>query len=309
MARSVPRLDCPEVGVNFSYSCVTLYTMIELACHTWSFHDLTLPEALGTIARLGFRAVDIGSGSGWNPQQAVRDPGGAAAEIVRDLRVFHLRLSDVFLMFPRISVADDEAREREIAAFAALLPFAAALGTPGITVSPGVLHSAEGGGAGLDEIAFERSADALKQMVAAANASGLALSFEPHPDTMTPTADDARRMLDAVPGLGLTLDWANLVYRGAAHETVTSLLPHARHIHMRQAARGQLQLASEKGRIDIKRAVADTLAAGYDGAICVELIRLTGRHGVANVNAHREIAALRDGLRDARNALEKKPRP
>ncbi len=34
--------------------------MIEFACHTWTFNDLTVPEALGTIARLGFRYADIG---------------------------------------------------------------------------------------------------------------------------------------------------------------------------------------------------------------------------------------------------------
>jgi sugar phosphate isomerase/epimerase len=282
--------------------------MIELACHTWSFHDLTLPESLGTIARLGFRAVAIGSGSGWNAAQAARDPGGAAAEIARDLRLFHLRLSDLYLMFPRISVADDEARERDIAAFAALLPFAAALGTPGITVTTGVLHNAESGGASVgsvDAAAFERSADALRRMAAAAGTHGIALSFEPNPDSMTPTMEETRRMMDAVPDLRVTLDWANLVYRGAAHEAITTLLPQARHVHIRQAARGQLQLPHDKGRIDLKRAVGDMVAAHYDGALCVELLHLSGRHGVANLNAHREIAALRDTLRDARDGGQK----
>ncbi|MFN8371680.1 MAG: hypothetical protein U0694_02220 [Anaerolineae bacterium] len=42
---------------------------------TWAFNDLTLTEALGTIARMGFRYVDIG---GSTPQHAARSPANHA---------------------------------------------------------------------------------------------------------------------------------------------------------------------------------------------------------------------------------------
>ncbi|MBZ0286379.1 MAG: hypothetical protein K8I30_02105, partial [Anaerolineae bacterium] len=86
--------------------------MIEFSCHTWAFNDLTLPEALGTIARLGFRCVDIGSGQ--NVTATRTEPRQAAAEIVEDLHTFNLRVSDVYLMLPRISLADDEKRQKDI---------------------------------------------------------------------------------------------------------------------------------------------------------------------------------------------------
>jgi sugar phosphate isomerase/epimerase len=279
--------------------------MIDIACHTWSFHDLTLPEALGTIARLGFRAVDIGSGGGWNIANAIRDPRGAAAEIISDLRLFNLRLTDLYLMLPRISVENDEQRSKDVETFVGLLPFASALAAampvaPGITVSPGVAHKPPPDEP-YDEAAFARSIESLDAMLAAARDFGLPVSIEPHPDSMAPTPDDAQRMLEALPGLKLTLDWANLVYSGATHEEVANLLPATRHIHIRQAARGQLQTAFDKGKIDLARMWSDLALFEYEGVVCVELIRLTGRHGVTTLNPHREAAQMRDALRAVRD--------
>lgn len=280
--------------------------MNEIACHTWSFNDLTLPEALGTIARLGFRAVDIGSGAGWNMVNAARSPSATAAEIIGDLRLFNLRLTDLALMFPRISVENDEQRARDVQGFVELLPFASALAgamdsAPGITLSAGVAHVLADGL--LDPAAWARSVEALKSMVTAARDFGLAVSIEPHPDTMAATPEDALRLLDAVPELRLTLDWANLIYRGASHQAIAALLPKTRHIHIRQAAKGTLQTPMERGKIDLRQVLADAQAAGYSGAICIEIIRLTGRHGIAAVNPHREAARLRNALRDARREL------
>src|SRR5690242_4304317 len=104
--------------------------MLEFACHTWAFTDLTLPEALGTIARIGFRCVDIGSGANLNTARAAENPARAAAEIRADLELFNLHLTDLYLMHPRISLADEDKRQREIDLFKSLVPFAAALGVP-----------------------------------------------------------------------------------------------------------------------------------------------------------------------------------
>ena len=263
--------------------------MIELACHTWTFSDLTLPEALGTIARLGFRCADIGL----TAPKPMPDPRRAAREIKTDLlELYNLRLSDLYLMLPRISLLDDERRARDLESFKALLPFALELGAPGVTLSPGLKQDDEG--------AFERTTSVLRLMVDAGKAAGLRISVEPHVDSMAQTPDAALKLLEAVPGLELTLDWAQLVYNNAAHDAILSLLSKTRHIQIRQASRGHLQTAFEKGKIDLERVVSDLIAHNYDGAICVELVNTPGRYGIAAVNAIRESARLRDTLRDAR---------
>jgi len=273
--------------------------MLEFACHTWAFNDLTLPEALGTIARLGFRYVDIGSGANLNTQRAAENPRGAAAEIRDDLDLFDLKISDLYLMLPRISLADEDKRQREIELFKALVPFAVALGTPGITLSAGLAHPAE------DDEAHDRTVAALREMVKAGAAMRLRVSIEPHLDSMAQTPEQALKFVNDVPGLSLTLDWAQMVCQDVFHDDILTLLPHTQHIQLRQAARAQLQTPFDRGRIDVKKVVRDVLAADYKGVISVEYMNTPGWHGMVAVNAIQESARMRDELRAARDSQGK----
>lgn len=269
--------------------------MLEFSCHTWAFSDLTLPEALGTIARMGFRYVDIGSGSNLNTQRAAENPQRAAVEIRADLDLFNLKLADLYLLLPRISLADEERRQKELEQFRALLPFAEALGAPGITLSPGLAHPAE------DVEALDRVIVALREMLNLTKPLGLQLSIEPHMDSMAESPEVALKLIKEVPGLKLTLDWAQLVCQDIFHDDIIKLIPHARHIQLRQAARAQLQTPFERGRIDIPRVVKDVLDAGYQGILCVEYMNTPGWHGMIAVNPLRECTRLRDALREARD--------
>lgn len=269
--------------------------MLEFSCHTCAFTDMTLPEALGTIARLGFRYVDIGSGSNLNTQRAAENPRKEAVEIRADLDLFNLKVSDLYLMLPRISLADESKRQKELEMYRALLPFAVALGAPGVTLSPGLAHPAE------DVEAADRVSAALREMVKAGKDVGLAVSIEPHMDSMAQTPDAALKLLNDVPGLQLTLDWAQMVCQDVFHEDIIKLLPHTRHIQMRQAARAQLQTPFERGRIDVKQVVQAVLQADYKGIMCVEYMNTPGWHGMIEVNAIQESATMRDALREARD--------
>lgn len=272
---------------------------MEFACHTWTFNDLTLREALGTIARLGFRYVDIGSGPNLNAPKAAARPRQIAAEIQEDLTIYNLKLSDLYLMLPRISVPEAERRDKDLELFKALIPFAAELKTPGITVSPGLAQPPE------DEGAFERTASALREMLAAAKAEGIRLSIEPHMDSIAPTPEAALKLVEAVPGLEITLDWADLTCMNTPYDAILKLLPHTRHVQIRQAARGKLQTPFERGSIDIPKVMRDLHEAGYDDVICTEALNMPGRHGSVKINPVRESVRLRDTLCDARDALLK----
>ncbi len=269
--------------------------MLEFSCHTWAFTDLTLPEALGTIARLGFRYVDIGSGSNLNTQRAAAHPRKEAADIQSDLRLFNLKVSDLYLMLPRISLADEARRQKELDLFKALIPFAVALETPGITLSPGLAHPAE------DVEAYDRTVAALREMVTAGKQARLKVSIEPHMDSMVQTPEAALKLVKDVPDLMLTLDWAQMICQDISHDEIIKLLPHTRHIQMRQAARAQLQTPFDRGRIDVKRVVKDVLKARYEGVMCVEYMNTPGWHGMIAVNAIQESARMRDELRTARD--------
>jgi len=272
--------------------------MLEFACHTWAFSDLTLPEALGTIARMGFRYVDIGSGANLNTQRAAENPRKEAADIRADLDLFNLKVSDLYILLPRISLADESRRQKEIDLFKALVPFASALGTAGITLSAGLAHPVE------DTEAYDRTAAALREMVTAAQAARLPISIEPHMDSMAQTPESALKFIKDVPGLKLTLDWAQMVCQDIFHEDILKLLPHTRHIQIRQAARAQLQTPFDRGRIDPAKVVKDVLAAGYTGLIGVEYMNTPGWHGMIAVNVVQECTRMRDALREARDKKE-----
>ncbi|MCC6614583.1 MAG: sugar phosphate isomerase/epimerase [Anaerolineae bacterium] len=269
---------------------------MDFSCHTWAFNDLTLSEALGTIARMGFRYVDIGSGQNLNAVKAAANPQRAAAEIAEDLLVYNLKVSDLYLMLPRISASEDDKRQKDLDLFKALLPFAAALSTPGITVSPGVAQPAE------DEEAWDRAVVALREMVKAAHAAKLRLSIEPHLDSLATTPEQALKLLKDVPGLEITLDWAHMVCQDIFHDEIVKLLPHARHVQVRQAARQQLQTPFERGRIDLARVVADLQSAHYEGIVCIELMNIPGWHGMMKVDVSRESLKLRSALKAARDS-------
>jgi len=272
--------------------------VIEFACHTWSFPDLTLTEALGTIARLGFRRADIAPGQGLAITRAVRQPRAAAAEIRADLALYNLTLSDLFLMLPRISTDDNARRTREIETFAALLPFARELGVPGVTVSPGVIHAPDD-----DPAAWERAVGALTQMRDAARDAGVPFSIAPHVDSMATTPERARRLLEALDGVTLTLDWASLTYAGARHDEIAALIRHSRHMQVRGAAKGQLQASGDRSKIDLARLLEDAIINGYEGTIAVSLLGEAGRHRVTKLSPAAETARLRDALRDARDTV------
>lgn len=289
--------------------------MIEFACHSWAFSDLTLQEALGTIARLGFRYADIGSGTHLNAVKAAADPRRVAAEIVGDLRVYNLRLSDVYLMLPRISSPEADKRQREIDVFKAMLPFMQMIGAPGITLSPGLAHQpkpipddltdearaeAEMDAAAEAEAAYARTRDALADMVEATKGE-FEVSIEPHLDSMAQDLRVAKRLVEDVEGLKLTLDWAHPICQNVKHEDIVSLLPYVRHVQMRQAARNMLQTTFKRGRIKVEQVMEALKDASYEGVVCVEYMKTPGWHGMMEVNTLVESVTMRDALRDARD--------
>lgn len=268
---------------------------LEFSCHTWAFNDLTLPEALGTIARMGFRYADIGSGANLNAARAAERPQTAASEIKDDLAAFNLKLADLYLMLPRISLDSEDKRQADISLFKALMPFAKALDTPGITLSPGLTHPAE------DVEAQDRTVAALREMVRLGKENGLRVSIEPHLDSMAPTPEAALKLVKDVPGLEITLDWAHMICQGARDKDVLALLPHVRHVQVRQAARRKLQTTFSKGSLNVDEVLAALASVEYTGVICVEYMKTVGWQGMAAVDSISESARLRDALRDARD--------
>ncbi|MBN2304304.1 MAG: sugar phosphate isomerase/epimerase [Anaerolineae bacterium] len=267
---------------------------MQIACHAWAYNNLPLEEAVGTIARLGFRYVDLGSGPHLDINRAAAYPEAEASNIRQLLERFNLTLTDIYLMLPFTNAPDPARREAQLTLFERLVPFAVALGTPGITVSPGIIHK-DG-----QEHSLARAVPALLRMLQAAEDSDLRISFEPHMDSATQTPEQALLLLEAVPGLSVTLDFAHFLYQGIVSREIEPLLEHVAHVQIRQAKRGSLQTSHSEGTMNIPQLLQDLHNAGYRGALTVEYMTTFGWHGMKQVSIGQETVRTRDALRAAR---------
>jgi sugar phosphate isomerase/epimerase len=271
---------------------------MEFSCHIWAFDNLPLQEALGTIARLGFRYVDIGTGAHFNPTRALDNAERKAMfrEFRDALDLYNLQVADMYLFLPRISLNDDNKRSRDMLLFKALLPFAKAFGANGVTVTSGLLHPEN------DDEAWQRTISALREMYSIAHEAGLPLSVEPHIESMVYTVKHIQRLLAAVDELQLTLDWAQLVSQGIKEQALVDLLPDTRHVQMRQAKKSKLQVPFADGTINAASVVSALQTANYTGFVSVEYMQGKAAQGIMEVNPIVESAKMRDALREARDS-------
>ncbi len=317
--------------------------MFKLACHTWGFSDQPLEEAVQTIARLGFNYIDLGSGPHLDTDAAAKNPKQEAETIQQLLDRFHLQLTDLYLLLPALCSMDEGRRLYEVKLLERLVPFAVALGTPGITLSPGIAppqpesepdpfatHPADAekekpapaqsetdnseettstAGEEAEEepppppTPFDHAVESFKRIVEIIGDTSLRISFEPHLDSVAPTPEKALALLEAVPGLSLTLDWAQFTAQGIISREIEPLLPHTAHLQLRQAARGRLQTSYEEGMIDYQYVLELLRTHGYRGAISIEYMNRSGWHGLAALDVVRETGLSRDMLRNYRKTL------
>jgi sugar phosphate isomerase/epimerase len=247
--------------------------LLKLACADGSFALLRpLEKAIALIALLDFEAVDllVSERSHVPLPEVLHDPARAARRARAALRAAGLEVADVFLApesHGTLAVNDPSpsARRDASAARDALLAFAAELGSPGVTVLPGIAWPGEP----LSE-SLARALAELGVWVEHARAAGLRLSVEPHRWSVVPTPDLVLELLAAVDGLELTLDYSHFVFQGIPEREVEPLIPAARHLHVRGARPGRMHTQVGRSTIDIERVIDSLLSSGYAGYLGLE---------------------------------------
>ena len=114
----------------------------------------------------------------------------------------------------------------------------------------------------------------LSSLVRAAQRAGITLAVETHAGYVTESPEGARRLLDAVPGLGLTLDPSHFAFvgRDLDEPEIGALFSLAVHAHYRDAAEGTLQVRPGDGAVDAAAFRQRLGEAGFSGAVTVEYI-------------------------------------
>ena len=121
---------------------------------------------------------------------------------------------------------------------------------------------------------FESEVNRLSSLVDIARREGLVLAVPTHRDAITSIPHDAKRLCDAVPGLGLTLDPGHLLNGPHQSDDYDELFPYTRNIHLRDSGRkpGELQVRVGQGQIEYGRIVNMLERAGYNRSLTVAIV-------------------------------------
>lgn len=275
---------------------------IRLSCADFTFPLLSHERSLDLIRDLGFEGVDIGFFEGRShiqPSTALENPKASAAALKQLCTERGLKLADLFLQpsseMTSLTVNHPEAGERQKSRdiFERSLEFAVACGAEHFSILPGVPWEDEDLSASLD-----RAISELAWRTNLCTQAGLPLSCEAHFGSVVASPTDACRLFEAVPGLGLVLDYAHFVVPGYSVEEIEKLLPHAVHVHARGACKDQIQVVAEENTIDFRRLIQGLRDHAYSGWICAEYVWMQ-KWGCDRVDNLSETILMRQALLEA----------
>jgi len=243
-----------------------------LCCSTLVFDRETvpgpLPESLKKIRELGFRSIDLAAIEGWrnvNPSFLVRDGGKWAGEFSKMAATLGLTTSSINCAFSApLNNPDPAAFELCRREFLAVLELAKALRCPNLTMQPGIPLSGH-----TPATLFDALRDHLLEF--STLAPGMTIGVEAHQGSFLENPADALRLARAVwPHAGITYDPSHFVMQDIPFAVTEPLLDFAVHVHVRDAALGQMQAAMGKGNVDIPELISALKTKGYRGAVSIE---------------------------------------
>jgi sugar phosphate isomerase/epimerase len=275
---------------------------MQLAIANFSFEIVELEPTLMISRALGFDAVDIGAfhdrgHCSFEPEALLADPQGNADQLNRLLDRYELRVTDVFPQWgaaPSLHSFNDPdpaVRAHSLELVRGAARFTKLVGSPGMTVLPGVDHTSRPLAENL-----EISGAALKRAVEIAGEEGIELRFEPHMSSVSDTPELALQLVEMAPGLKVTLDYTHFVLQYISLERIHALIPYTGHVHVRQAGWGQLQSSFHMGVIDYADVVARLESVGYTGALTSEYV-CSDWYDINQNDVVFESVAVRDALR------------
>ena len=122
------------------------------------------------------------------------------------------------------------------------------------------------------ESAFNASIEALRRVVDVAGPKGITIAVETHSGSLAETYNSALRFVSAVPGLKLAYDPSPFVKANLGIDESRVLIPHAAHVHVRNAMSGNIQAHMAEGSLDFALLFEALDAAKYSRTISIEYL-------------------------------------
>lgn len=273
-----------------------------LACADFTFPLLPFDAALDLIAALQFDGVDVGLFAGSShadPEETLADVRSSAAVMSSRMSSRNLKVADLFVVpgegFDRLAPnhPDSAERARSRDCYRRAVDFAVQVDAGHLTVLPGVLFADES-----EQSSFGRSSEELAWRVEVAAEAGIPFGVEPHIGSIAATPRDAQALIEATPGLSLTLDYGHFISQGYATHEIEPLIRFASHFHARCAAPGRLQCSAKQNTVDFQRVIRAMAKQDYRGAVGVEYVWIDWQQ-CNEVDNLSETILLRDLIREA----------
>ncbi len=255
----------------------------KLACADFTFPLVEHEVALKIIAMLGMQGVDIGLFEGrshlW-PSREFADVSANARHIKSKLNDLGLEAADIFLQMDEdfvpyaINHPESSRRAKARDCFSRTLEYASACGATHVTTLPGVIFN--------EVEAYDKSLgrayEELEWRVDQSKSHRITFGTEAHVGSLAPTPVEAHNLIQAVPGLTLTLDYTHFTRVGVADEDIEPLIPLASHFHVRGAKLDRLQTTFAQNTIDYERVVSMMEQTEYSGWLGIEYVWLDWEH-------------------------------
>jgi sugar phosphate isomerase/epimerase len=250
--------------------------------------DFTFPllphdKVLQLVAMLEFDGIDIGlfeARSHLWPSREFENVSSSARQLKKKLDDQGLQAADIFLQmdadFVPLAINHPKAERREKARdwFLKALDYAAECGCKHVTALPGVHFETEED----YESSFARTLAELGWRVEQAVKHDVIFGTEAHIGSIVPDPESAKRLVQQVPGLTLTLDYTHFTRIGISDSAIEPLMKYASHFHVRGARKGRLQASFDDNVIDYRRVFEVMQQNSYQGWIGIEYVWIDWEH-------------------------------
>ena len=252
-----------------------------LGCSSISFRHLPLPEALATMAGLGFEEIDLGALPGVCDHVPFELTDADIAEVAARVADSGLRVRSVNGDVGDLKAAPDGARLASQAAHLdRLLALASTVGAKALVLPCGGLSPEPVTSLGED---IDRVAQQLAVAGERAAAFGVGLWTESlHYYRLCGTLDRALALADRLEGTRVrhVVDLSHVVASASQPEdAIAALAGRIAHVHLRDAVPGNINLSIGNGSVDFAGALAALRAARFDGHFSLELEAHDLTHG------------------------------
>jgi sugar phosphate isomerase/epimerase len=242
-------------------------------CSSISFRHQDLPTALGTMQGLGFTELDLGALPGvCNHVPFILDAQAVhevSSEVLRSGMGVRSVNGDIGDLNARLTPAERTDRNKHLDM---LLALASTIGATALVLPCGAQSHDP-------LVSFDEDLDliaaALSEAADRAATAGVEIWVEaPHFFRLCWDIDRAQQLLDRMPqeSVGLVMDFSHIVASGGDPvEFVRLFSDRIRHVHLRDAVPGNINLSIGNGQADFAAGLRALSDAGYQGRFALEL--------------------------------------